>query len=67
MLAFANDHVALSKEIQKDSRIIKDGVNQLNQRQYEQERETIINWLTPIDYALQQSDFISRRQEGTGQ
>jgi hypothetical protein len=27
----------------------------------------ILNWLTPIDYAPQQSDFIARRQEGTGQ
>lgn len=27
----------------------------------------ILNWLTPIDYGPQQSDFISRRQEGTGQ
>ena len=27
----------------------------------------ILNWLTPIDYGNQQSDFINRRQEGTGQ
>jgi hypothetical protein len=27
----------------------------------------ILNWITPIDYAPQQSDLISRRQEGTGQ
>jgi hypothetical protein len=27
----------------------------------------ILNWLTPIDYGAQQSDFIDRRQEGTGQ
>lgn len=27
----------------------------------------ILNWLTRIDYASQQSDFISRRQAGTGQ
>jgi Cdc6-like AAA superfamily ATPase len=26
----------------------------------------ILNWLTPIDYGPQQSDFIKRRQEGTG-
>jgi nucleoside phosphorylase len=28
---------------------------------------TILNWLATIDYGAQQSDFISRRQEGTGQ
>ena len=26
----------------------------------------ILNWLTPIDYGPQQSNFIKRRQEGTG-
>ncbi|KAI9765366.1 MAG: hypothetical protein M1840_007446 [Geoglossum simile] len=26
----------------------------------------ILNWLTPIDYGPQQSDFIKRRQKGTG-
>jgi hypothetical protein len=25
------------------------------------------DWLTPIDYSTQKSDFISRRQEGTGE
>jgi hypothetical protein len=32
-----------------------------------EEHQAILDWLTPIDYAPQQSDFISRRQEGTGQ
>ena len=27
----------------------------------------ILNWLTPIDYAPQQNDFIGRREAGTGQ
>ena len=27
----------------------------------------ILKWLAPIDYATQQSDYISRRQHGTGQ
>src|SRR5436309_15173502 len=31
------------------------------------ERESIIDWLAAIDYGQQQSDFLSRRQEGTGQ
>ena len=39
----------------------------MNKRQDEHERGAIINWLTPIDHAAQQSDFISRRQKGTGQ
>jgi hypothetical protein len=45
---------------------MKDGVDRLNRYQDDQERRVIVDWLTPIDYASQQSDFISRRQEGTG-
>jgi len=45
----------------------KDGVDRLHQRQDDQDRRTILDWLTPIDYGAQQSDFINRRQEGTGQ
>src|ERR1700722_1999423 len=39
-------------------------VKELSQHQ---ECQAIINWLTPVNYALQQSDFIARRQEGTGE
>lgn len=42
-------------------------MDRLNERQDDQERLGILDWLTPIDYAPQQSDFISRRQAGTGQ
>ncbi|GAW27290.1 hypothetical protein SAMD00023353_10100200 [Rosellinia necatrix] len=57
---------------------IKDGQKQQEERQKQQEekqkqqeerreQQEILNWLTPIDYSTQQSDFISRRQQGTGQ
>jgi hypothetical protein len=46
---------------------IEDGVNCLIKRQDNTESQTILDWLTPINYASQQSDFIARRQEGTGQ
>ncbi|KFY70028.1 hypothetical protein V499_09532 [Pseudogymnoascus sp. VKM F-103] len=36
-------------------------------RESRQEHQAIVDWLTPIDFAPQQSDFIARRQEGTGQ
>jgi hypothetical protein len=41
-------------------------VNRLHERQDDQERRTILDWLTPINYGDQQSDFIGRRQAGTG-
>jgi Cdc6-like AAA superfamily ATPase len=55
----------------------KNGVERLHERQDAQERqqetrerqrehETILNWLTPIDFVSQQNDFITRRQKGTG-
>ena len=52
----------------------KAGVDLLNERQDNRDRQlrheehqAIVDWLTSIEYASQQSDFISRRQEGTGQ
>jgi hypothetical protein len=32
-----------------------------------EEREAVLNWLTPINYGPQHSDFLRRRQPGTGQ
>ncbi|KAH6716575.1 hypothetical protein BKA61DRAFT_513501, partial [Leptodontidium sp. MPI-SDFR-AT-0119] len=58
------------KEQQEISLAIRGGVDESNRRQENQEqqheRQTILQWLTPVDYAAQQSDFIGRRQEGTG-
>jgi hypothetical protein len=49
---------------------VKEDVDRLHDRQDDRERyrenKDILDWLTPIDYAPQQSDFISRRQKGTG-
>ena len=52
----------------------KAGVDLLHERQdirdcqlRHEEHQAIVDWLTSIEYAPQQSDFISRRQAGTGQ
>ena len=50
-----------------NGRLTRDSVVKLVWHQDDQERRGIINWLSSVDYATQQSDFISRRQEGTGQ
>ena len=50
-----------------NGRLTRDSVVKLVRHQDDQERQTILDWLTPIDYSTQQSDFISRRQEGTGE
>jgi hypothetical protein len=41
--------------------------DRLDDREHHEENEAILDWLTPVDYAPQQSDFIARRQKGTGQ
>jgi len=46
---------------------VKIGVDGLHQAQDDQQRQTVLDWLTPINYGHQQSDFIRRRQAGTGQ
>ncbi|KFZ23699.1 hypothetical protein V502_01827 [Pseudogymnoascus sp. VKM F-4520 (FW-2644)] len=55
----------------KISMAIRGGVDKSNWRQQNQlrqhEEQAILEWLTPIYYAPQQRDFISRRQTGTGQ
>jgi Cdc6-like AAA superfamily ATPase len=47
--------------------LTRDNVIKLVRHQEDQECQTISDWITPIDYAPQQNDFISRRQAGTGQ
>ncbi|KAF4626279.1 hypothetical protein G7Y89_g11882 [Cudoniella acicularis] len=41
-------------------------VKKVGREQSNSHRETILDWLTPINYAGQQSDLINRRQAGTG-
>jgi hypothetical protein len=50
-----------------NGRLTRDGVVKLVQHQDDQERHAIMDWLSPVVYTSQQSDFISRRQAGTGQ
>jgi Cdc6-like AAA superfamily ATPase len=42
-------------------------VKKIQQHGEDQERQTIIDWLTPLNYAPQQNDLIALQQEGTGQ
>ena len=47
-------------------KLFSERVTQLNKTQGHQERQKIVDWLSPTDFSSQQSDFISRYQEGTG-
>jgi hypothetical protein len=46
-----------------NGRIIQDNVVKLAHHQESQESQAALNWITPIDYAPQQNDFINRRYE----
>jgi hypothetical protein len=61
------EYVAELNLLSQLSLATKDAMDRLHDRQDREYRQVILDWLTPIDYALLQSDFISRRQEGTGQ
>lgn len=50
-----------------NGQITLNNIARLVQHQEDQGRRIILDWLTSIDYAPQQSDFIAGRQEGTGQ
>jgi Cdc6-like AAA superfamily ATPase len=44
---------------------VQDGVEELLSVHHNKEHQKIFEWLTPIDYAPQQKDYISIRQPGT--
>jgi hypothetical protein len=49
-----------------NNRLTRDNVVKLVRHQDNQEAQAILDWLTPFDHTSEQSDFISRRQPGTG-
>jgi NACHT domain len=46
--------------------LTRDNTVKLLRQNSDHERRTILDWLTSVDYGTEQSDFIGRRQEGTG-
>ncbi|KAL6701697.1 hypothetical protein J3F84DRAFT_392180 [Trichoderma pleuroticola] len=46
---------------------VSKAVNNLSSNQSYQTDQGILDWLTPIDYALQQNDYFKQQQPGTGQ
>ncbi|KAK6361430.1 hypothetical protein TWF730_005159 [Orbilia blumenaviensis] len=49
------------------SNIVHDDIGAVRSILNRKEDLEILNWLTPIDYGLQQGDIFQRRQSGTGQ
>lgn len=58
----------LSIEIQKNLNNVRNDVKQVLQTQHTQLEETMLQWLTPVEYTSQQHEyFFRRRHPGTGQ
>ena len=59
------------EHIQGSQADLKDDLGRLHDHEENREavqlRQTVLDWLTPIDYAPEQNEFIHRRQAGTGQ
>ncbi|RYP52862.1 hypothetical protein DL768_002111 [Monosporascus sp. mg162] len=54
-------------EIRASQGDLKTYAGELRDQRVHLEQRTVLDWITPIDYAPQQSDIINRRQPGTGQ
>jgi hypothetical protein len=52
--------------LHNDNKVIKVGVDAIQQDQDRQRHRLIMDWLSSADFPAQQSDFIARRQEETG-
>ncbi|KAJ5906798.1 uncharacterized protein N7473_003714 [Penicillium subrubescens] len=50
-----------------NGRMTRNSIRNLVQHQDEQKHQALLNWLSPSDYGAQQTDYIARRQPGTGQ
>jgi DNA replication protein DnaC len=55
------------KRIREDGDITYQEVKRVRREQEDCQRQSILDWINPISYTPQQHDFITRRQEGTGQ
>ncbi|KAM0189624.1 hypothetical protein ACHAPQ_010500 [Fusarium lateritium] len=54
------------KEVHSALTDLQSDITQIHSRQTRQEDIEILDWLTPVDYGLQQSENINTREQGTG-
>ena len=53
--------------LQQALREVKEARREQQEWHQDYQRRAVLDWLDPADYAPQQSDYIGRRQAGTGQ
>jgi Cdc6-like AAA superfamily ATPase len=64
MLTYPSEHL---KTIKKDTDYVRAHVTTIRQDQDYAKHSEMVEWISPTDYPVQQSDIIGRRQKGTGQ
>jgi hypothetical protein len=55
------------KKSRVEQSLIREAIDRQDAQCHIEKHRAILDWLTPINYAHQQHDFLSRRQPGTGQ
>ncbi|KAI1119851.1 hypothetical protein F5Y10DRAFT_259507 [Nemania abortiva] len=53
-------------DLQQSQGCVIAGLTDIREHHIDLEQQVILDWITPTDYTTQQSDFINRRQAGTG-
>ncbi|RDL36103.1 Uncharacterized protein BP5553_06715 [Venustampulla echinocandica] len=66
-IALEMDHFKLSQALKIDTTVITSTVRSLQESRASEQFRVITDWLSSTDFPAQQSDFIGRRQEETGQ
>ncbi|KAF5711848.1 transient receptor potential channel pyrexia [Fusarium mundagurra] len=54
-------------DIQLSNLTIAEGIGHLQNSQMSAHQKEVLDWISPVDYAPQQSDIFSRREPGTGE
>lgn len=55
------------EQVHKEISATREDVTQIKSKFQKEEDKEVLDWLTTIDYGPQQSDYLNRRQPGTGQ
>ncbi|KFY65629.1 hypothetical protein V496_02442 [Pseudogymnoascus sp. VKM F-4515 (FW-2607)] len=65
-IALEMDHFKLSQEIKNNTAASTSGVKSMQESQDSEQYRATMDWLSSTNFPAQQSDIISKRQEGTG-
>ena len=56
----------MSRATNDKVKVVAEDVQNLVLNQSQQEREAVLQWISPLNFGPQQSDLSGRRQKGTG-